>query len=60
MSRPGTLFNKVKSDFSNDSEYKANCEYYAAFSTIQLGEREGDQMMRDFVERYPTSTKQNT
>ena len=54
------LFDKVKSDFSNDSEYKANCEYYSAFSTIQLGEREGDQMMRDFVERYPTSTKQNT
>ena len=30
------LFDKIKSDFSNDSEYKANCEYYAAFSTIQL------------------------
>ena len=54
------LFDQVKSDFSDDSEYKANCEYYSAFSTIQLGEREGDQKMRDFVERYPTSTKQNT
>lgn len=54
------LFNKVKSDFSNDSELKANCEYYEAFSAIQLGDRDGDQMMRDFVERYPTSTKQNT
>ncbi len=54
------LFNKVKSEFSNDSEHKANCEYYAAFSTIQLGDSDGDKMMRDFVERYPTSTKQNT
>lgn len=54
------LFNQVKTDFSNDSEHKANCEYYAAFSTIQLGEREGDEQMREFVERYPTSTKQNT
>jgi TolA-binding protein len=54
------LFNKLKSQFDISSELKANCEYYEAFCTIQLGDQNGDEMMRNFVERYPTSTKQNT
>ena len=54
------LFNKLKSNFDASSEHKANCEYYEAFCTIRLGDQKGDQMMRSFVERYPTSTKQNT
>ena len=53
-------FNSLKSQFEDLSEYKANCAYYEAFSAIQVGEREGDKMMLNFVERYPTSTKQNT
>ena len=53
-------FSSLKSDFDDLSEYKANCAYYEAFSAIQIGEREGDKMMLKFVERYPTSTKQNT
>ncbi len=54
------LFNKLKSQFDDSSEKKANCEYYEAFCAIRLGDQNGDQMMRNFVERYPTSTKQNT
>jgi len=55
------LFNKLKSQFEDSSERKANCAYYEAFSAIQIGgDVDGDRMMRDFVERYPTSTKQNT
>jgi TolA-binding protein len=54
------LFNRLKASFDDSSELKGNSEYYEAFSTIQLGDQDGDQMMRDFVERYPTSTKQNT
>jgi len=54
------LFNKLKSDFDASSEHKANCEYYEAFCAIRLGDQKGDKMMRSFVERYPTSTKQNT
>ena len=54
------LFNKLKNEFDNSSELKANCEYYEAFCIIQLGDQNGDEMMRNFVERYPTSTKQNT
>ncbi|MBJ2174148.1 tetratricopeptide repeat protein [Aureibaculum sp. A20] len=53
-------FNSLKSDFDDISEYKANCAYYEAFSAIQIGERDGDKMMLKFVERFPTSTKQNT
>ena len=54
------LFNKLKSEFDQSSEHKANCEYYEAFCAIRLKDKKGDQMMRDFVERNPTSTKQNT
>lgn len=55
------LFNTLKNDFEDGSERKANCAYYEAFSAIQIGgDLDGDRMMRDFVERYPTSTKQNT
>lgn len=54
------LFNRLKGEFENSSENKANCAYYEAFCAIELGEQNGDQMMIDFVERYPTSLKQNT
>ena len=54
------LFNKLKDKFDKSSELKANCEYYEAFCAIQLNDQNGDERMRDFVERYPTSTKQNT
>ncbi len=54
------LFNKLKNGFDASSEHKANCEYYEAFCAIRLGDQKGDQLMRSFVERYPTSTKQNT
>ena len=54
------LLNKLKDKFDKSSELKANCEYYEAFCAIQLNDQNGDERMRDFVERYPTSTKQNT
>jgi len=54
------LFSTLKEQFDQSSEKRANCAYYEAFSAIQLGEQKGDEMMRDFVERFPTSTKQNT
>ncbi|MCK0130481.1 tetratricopeptide repeat protein [Flavobacteriaceae bacterium F08102] len=54
------LFSNLKDQFERGSEKRANCAYYEAFSAIRLGEPQGDEMMREFVERYPTSTKQNT
>lgn len=53
------LFEELKNDFEEGSELQANCAYYAAFSAIKIGDREGDVLMREFVERYPTSLKQN-
>ena len=53
------LFNKLKDSFDNSSENKANCIYYEAFCAIELGEPDGDQMMMDFVDYYPTSLKHN-
>jgi TolA-binding protein len=53
-------FNDIKNQFENSSELKANCEYYAANSAIRLGQRNSDNLMQEFVDKYPTSTKRNT
>ncbi|UUC45469.1 tetratricopeptide repeat protein [Flavobacterium cerinum] len=52
------LFDKVKSA-NNSSEVKADCAYYSANCAIRLEQSGADQMMENFVENYPTSTKQN-
>ncbi|WP_111706542.1 tetratricopeptide repeat protein [Lutibacter citreus] len=52
-------FNNIKSNFENTSELKANCEYYAANCAIRLGQRNSDNLMQNFVDKYPTSTKRN-
>ncbi|MEZ4809382.1 MAG: tetratricopeptide repeat protein [Allomuricauda sp.] len=54
-----TLFEKVKAS-TKDNETEANSAYYAANAAIRLNQRGADQMMEDFVERYPTSTKRNS
>jgi tetratricopeptide (TPR) repeat protein len=51
------LFTKVRQQFDDNSENKATCDYYIAFAALRLGDRNGDAMMNDFVENYPTSTK---
>lgn len=53
------LFMKVK-ETSNDYETKANSTYYVANAAIRLNQRGADDLMEDFVERYPTSTKRNS
>lgn len=52
-------FNDIKGDFDDTSELKANCEYYAANCGIRLGQRNSDNLMQNFVDKYPTSTKRN-
>jgi len=52
-------FNEVKSQFDSDSEMRANCDYYAANCAVRLGQRNADELMRDFVDKYPNSTKRN-
>lgn len=53
------LFNSIKESFENSSELRANCEYYIANCAIRLNQNGADDLMLNFVKRYPTSTKQN-
>jgi len=53
------LFNNLENEFDNSSELKANCAFYAANSAVRLGQRNSDNLMLEFVEKYPTSTKRN-
>lgn len=52
-------FIDIKSQFDNAEEMKANCAYYIANSAIRLEQPNADEMMQQFVEKYPTSTKNN-
>ena len=53
------LFEAVKQT-TDDEETEANSVYYAANAAIRLNQRGADQLMEEFVERYPTSTKRNS
>lgn len=52
-------FDKVKFQFDEASEMRANCAYYAANCAVRLGQRNADELMQEFVEKYPNSTKRN-
>jgi tetratricopeptide (TPR) repeat protein len=52
-------FEEIKDTFDEDSELRARCYYYEAFCYIRLNPKEGDALMRDFVNNFPTSTKRN-
>jgi len=54
-----TLFEKIKSTTA-DEGIRANAAYYSANAAIRMNQRGADQMMEDFVKRYPTSTKRNS
>jgi tetratricopeptide (TPR) repeat protein len=53
------LFEKVK-DQAKDEKIEADAAYYIANAAIRLKQQGADQLMEDFVERYPTSTKRNS
>ncbi|MBV1888544.1 MAG: tetratricopeptide repeat protein, partial [Urechidicola sp.] len=53
------LFGQLKFNYDNSSEIRANCEYYIANCAIRLNQQNADNLMLDFVKKYPTSTKQN-
>ncbi len=52
-------FIDIKPQFDNSDELKANCDYYIANSAIRLEQPNADDLMQEFVEKYPTSTKHN-
>ena len=53
-----TLFDEVQ-DEVEDERIKANAAYYIANAAIRLKQPGADELMEDFVQRYPTSTKTN-
>ncbi|PCI35494.1 MAG: hypothetical protein COB60_03050 [Flavobacteriaceae bacterium] len=52
-------FSSIQNSFEPASELKANCAYYIANCAVQLGDRNADELMQNFVDKYPTSTKRN-
>jgi TolA-binding protein len=52
------IFDQVKAG-AESTEVKADCAYYSANCAIRLEQPNADEKMEDFVESYPTSTKQN-
>ena len=52
------IFDKVKSE-NNNQEIQSDCAYYSANCAIHLNQSGADAKMENFVENYPTSTKQN-
>ncbi len=54
------LFKQIKNNFDNASELKARCYYYEAFCAIRLNQKDADELMQSFFEKFPTSTKRNS
>ncbi|MFH6602128.1 tetratricopeptide repeat protein [Maribacter algicola] len=54
-----TIFGRVKNTTDN-LETKANSAYYEANAAVRLNQLGADDLMEDFVEKYPTSTKRNS
>ena len=52
------LFERTKTE-NPDMEVQADCAYYIANCAIRLDQMNADELMENFVEDYPTSTKQN-
>ena len=54
------IFEKIKNSFDEASELKARSYYYEAFCAIRLKQKNADDLMNAFFEKFPTSTKRNT
>ncbi|MGB3776432.1 MAG: tetratricopeptide repeat protein [Leeuwenhoekiella sp.] len=53
------LFEQVKEQ-ATDPTVTADCAYYIANAAVRLNQQGADQLMQNFVEDYPTSTKRNS
>src|SRR5690606_8659153 len=54
-----SLFEKVKNR-SKDETVESDCAYYIANAAVRLNQQNADQLMEEFVEKYPTSIKRNS
>ncbi|WP_431159066.1 tetratricopeptide repeat protein [Winogradskyella poriferorum] len=53
------LFDDIKYN-TNDAVLKSDCSYYIANCAVRLNQQNADDLITEFVEEYPTSTKKNT
>ncbi len=54
-----TLFGNVK-EMTKEEILASDCTYYIANCAVRLNQHNADQLVEDFVQDYPTSTKRNT
>ncbi|GAA3785573.1 tetratricopeptide repeat protein [Corallibacter vietnamensis] len=54
-----TLFKTIKKDAKSE-ELLSDCAYYIANCAVRLNQQNADQLIEDFVEDYPMSTKRNS
>ena len=53
-----SLFDDIKYN-TDDPTIKSDCSYYIANCAVRLNQRNADDLITEFVEEYPTSTKRN-
>ena len=54
-----SLFDDIKYD-TDDVTIESDCYYYIANCAVRLNQNNADDLITEFVEDYPTSTKRNT
>lgn len=54
-----SLFDQIE-DNATDEVIKSDCAYYIANCAVRLNQQNADDLIMDFVEEYPTSTKRNS
>nr|WP_321224879.1 tetratricopeptide repeat protein [uncultured Psychroserpens sp.] len=54
-----SLFESIKEEAPNET-LESDCAYYIANCAVRLNQQNADDLIQDFVENYPTSTKRNT
>ncbi|WP_136481814.1 tetratricopeptide repeat protein [Cognatitamlana onchidii] len=54
-----SLFYKVRQT-TDELVLQSDCAYYIANCAVRLNQQNADQLITDFVDEYPTSTKRNT
>ena len=54
-----SLFEAIKSEAPNET-LESDCAYYIANCAVRLNQQNADDLIQEFVDNYPTSTKRNT
>jgi TolA-binding protein len=54
------VFSEFLAQASPRDPRRGEAEYYVAFSALNLGHRDGEKLIDDFIDRYPSSPKAST